>query len=42
MCDIGGGATVRVLRFSLCKIIKFDFLENKSRYLIVIPCNYSK
>ncbi len=38
MCNIwGGGTTVRVLRFRLCKIIKFDFLEKKSRYLIVIP-----
>ncbi len=27
----GGGLTVRVLRFSSCKIIKFDFLEKKSR-----------
>ncbi len=25
----GGGTTVRVLRFSLCRIIKFDFLEKK-------------
>ncbi len=33
----GGGTTVRVLKFSSCKIIKFDFLEKKSHYLIVIP-----
>ncbi len=33
----GEGTTVMVLRFSLCKIIEFDFLEKKSRYLIVIP-----
>ncbi len=31
----GGGTTVRVLRFSLCKIIKFNFIEKKFRYLIV-------
>ncbi len=31
---------MRVLRFSLCKIIKFDFLGKKSRYLIVIPRKY--
>ncbi len=33
----GGGTTVRVFRFILCKIIRFDFLEKRSRYLIVIP-----
>ncbi len=38
MCNIewGRGTTVRVLRLSLCKINKFDFLEKKSCYLIVI------
>ncbi len=39
MCNIGGrgGTTVRVLRFNLCKIITFDFLEKKFCYLIIIP-----
>ncbi len=35
MCNIGGGWTiVRVLRFNLSKIIKFDFLEKKSGTLL--------
>ncbi len=33
----GGRTTVRVLRFSWCKMFKFDFLEKKSSYLIVTP-----